>query len=263
VSEQLLSDSGSIVRRAFVFVAFLFFFTFAQNVSAQGRTVAEQYLFAALNQERAAAGLPPLAWNPQMAIAAREHAIRMARTGGISHQFSGEPDLTQRTSTAGAKFSTVAENVGVGESSITLHSAWMNSPGHRANILDPVVTSVGISAVMYRGRLWAVQDFSRDVETLSLAEQEAKVSALVAQRAGVMSISPTSEARETCLREKGYAGDRKPSFVMRYSGSNLALLPEQLTAKLDSGRYTHAEVGACIPRSSTFAGYSIAVLLYP
>lgn len=257
-----MSDPGSIVRRAFVFAAFLFFVTCGQNVSAQGRTVAEQYLFAALNHERAAAGLPALTWNPQMAIAAREHAIRMARTGGISHQFSGEPDLKQRTSTAGAKFSTVAENVGVGESSITLHSAWMHSPGHRANILDPVVTSVGISAVVYRGRLWAVQDFSRDVEALSLATQEARVSALVAQRSGI-TITPTSEARQTCLREKGYAGDRQPSFVMRYSGSNLASLPEQLTAKLNSGHYTHAEVGACTPGSSAFAGYSIAVLLYP
>lgn len=256
-----MSDPGSIVRRAFVFVAFVLSFVCARSVWAQGRTVAEQYLFAALNQERAAAGLPALAWNPQMAIAAREHAIRMARTGGISHQFSGEPDLTQRTSTAGAKFSTVAENVGVGESSITLHSAWMHSPRHRANILDPVITSVGISAVMYRGRLWAVQDFSRDVETLSLAAQEARVSALVAQRSGI-AIMPTAEARETCLREKGYAGDRKPSFVMRYSGSSLASLPEQLTAKLASGQYTHAEVGACAPGSSAFAGYSIAVLLY-
>ncbi|ADV82020.1 SCP-like extracellular [Terriglobus saanensis SP1PR4] len=244
-------------------VVFAFCVVGAQVVLAQGRTVAEQYLFAALNQERAAVGLPALTWNPQMAVAAREHAIRMARMGGISHQFAGEPDLTQRTSTAGAKFSTVAENVAVGESPLTIHNAWMHSPGHRANILDAVVTSVGISAILYQGRLWAVQDFSRDVATLSLAAQEEKVRALVAQSSRMTSITPTPEARDTCAREKGYAGDRQPSFVMRYSGSSLALLPEQLTAKLASGQYTHAEVGACVPEGSAFAGYSIAVLLYP
>jgi hypothetical protein len=225
--------------------------------------VAEQYLFAATNQERAAIGLPALTWNPQLAIAAHEHVIRMARTGGISHQFSGEPDLTERTSAAGARFSTVAENVAVGESSVTVHNAWMHSPGHRANILDSVVTSVGISAVLYDGRLWAVQDFSRDVASLSLTEQEEKVSALLAQASHVVSITPTAEARDTCSRAKGFAGDRQPSFVMRFTSSSLARLPEQLTSKLASGQFAQAEVGACRPGNGPFASYSIAILLYP
>jgi len=64
--------------------------------------------------------------------------------------------------------------------------------------------------------------------------------------------------------DSGYAGSRKPWFVMRFTSGDLSHLPQILTDKLATGRYRQAAVGAC-PATGTqnFSAYNIAVLLYP
>jgi hypothetical protein len=64
--------------------------------------------------------------------------------------------------------------------------------------------------------------------------------------------------------DSGYAGSRRPTFIMRYTAIDLNQLPSELERRLESGRYGSVEVGAC-PAQEThnFAAYSIAVLLYP
>lgn len=226
-------------------------------------TIAERYLFEAANQERRAAGLAPLAWNPALVNAARPHAMEMAQRSAISHQFNDEGDISTRAAAAAVRFSEVAENVGVAPSPAEMHQAWMESPGHRANILDPHLTSLGVSVVFRDGSLWAVQDFARDVAQVSYSDQERQVSRLLEMSSGLRNISVTEAARQSCQMETGYAGSRRPWFVMRYTSSDLARLPEQLTTRLKTGKYHEAIVGACEGKSSKFSSYNIAVLLYP
>ncbi len=85
----------------------------------------------------------------------------MAREGSISHQFSGEASLPARVTKAGARFSTLEENVDSAETASLVHERFMHSPLHRANILDPDVNSAGIGVVKQRGELFVVEDFSR------------------------------------------------------------------------------------------------------
>ncbi len=66
--------------------------------------VAEQYLLNAANQERAARGLQQLRNDPVLARAARFHALQMAQHAGISHQFPGEPELSERGSACRSPF---------------------------------------------------------------------------------------------------------------------------------------------------------------
>src|SRR5271163_47767 len=103
---------------------------------------AEQALFDSTNRERASRGIPSLRWDDTLASAAQAHAARMASESAIAPQFPGEPPLLQRTSQAGAHFSTVAENVALGPDAETIHGAWMHSEGHRANILDAQLTAI-------------------------------------------------------------------------------------------------------------------------
>jgi hypothetical protein len=224
-------------------------------------TVAEQYLFQSINQERAMAGLPALEWSSPLTGAAQYHARLMRAQGDISHQFNGEADLTQRAASAGARFSRVAENVATSGSILQMHTALMNSPHHRENILDPKVNSVGIAVVASGRQLWGVEDFARDVQSLSFEEQERQVGELLVAT-GLNNVSATQEARDTCRSSTGYVGDR-PVFVMRYTASDLNRLPQQLTAKLAQGGVSQAAVGAC-PSSGTggFSGFNIAVVLY-
>ena len=108
---------------------------------------AERALFDALNRERIAQGLPALQWDEALASAAREHAMRMAQRNTLSHQLPGEPAVQDRATRAGARFSLIAENIAVAPTPATIHSAWMQSPHHRENILDPELNVVGIAVI--------------------------------------------------------------------------------------------------------------------
>ena len=231
--------------------------------AAHAQNVAEQYLLAAANQDRAAHGLQPVRLETHLIQAALTHNYEMVRHHGISHQFAGEPDLAARAGAAGAHFSMVSENVAEAPNSAMIHDLWMNSAGHRANLLDPNVDSVGISVIHDNGEYFAVEDFARTVANLSLSQQEAEVASLLT-KAGVSPATGVAEARETCRMDEGYAGSRKPWFVMRYTSANIHQLPDELTTRLASGKYREAAVGACVAGHQTpFTGYSVAVLLYP
>jgi Cysteine-rich secretory protein family len=228
-----------------------------------GPTVAEQYLLSAANSERVQRGLRPLRWDRALYEAASYHAQQMAERESISHQYEGEPELSARGEEAGARFSVIAENVAEAPSAILIQEAWMNSPRHRENLLDPRVDSIGIRVVDRDGRLYAVEDFDRSVKQLSLEQQEYAVGHLLQTVADVQILPGSRDARNTCAMDSGYAGDRRPWFIMRYTASDLTRMPELLQQKLASGKYREAEVGACSAGNAhNFSVYSIAVMLY-
>src|SRR6266849_5772338 len=126
--------------------AFLFFFSTSAYAQLQ-RNDSERQLFDALNHERTTQGLSALQWDVALFKAARLHALRMANLNMLEHQLPSESNLETRLAEAGARFSIIAENIAVGSTPPIIHAGWMNSPGHRRNILDPRLTSVGIAAV--------------------------------------------------------------------------------------------------------------------
>jgi len=131
--------------------------------SAYGQTAtlrAEQELFASVNQARRAQGLSPLRWDESLAAAARRHAEAMAEHGSAQHGFEGEPSLSARVKQAGAHFSWLSENVTQGPSPQFIHTQFMKSPPHRANILDRDMDSIGVGVVEQGGQLFAVEDLS-------------------------------------------------------------------------------------------------------
>jgi len=226
-------------------------------------TVAEQYLLAAANEDRTNRGLQPLRFDPVLAEASEVHAQEMAAHAEISHQFDGEPALAARGANAGAHFSLITENVAEAPTSVIIHNLWMHSPGHRANLLDPNVDSIGIAIVTRNHQLYAVEDFASTVQSLSLTQQERTVAGIIAQT-GMHIAETTVEARETCTMSTGYAGSRQPWYIMRYTAGSLNEIPSQLKNKLASGKYHQAVIGACsVTRNSPFTAYNIAVLLYP
>src|SRR5664280_662175 len=106
-------------------------------------SVAEENAFVSLiNADRAAAGARPLAAMGDLTTAARGWSAQMAPTGTIWHS------TTWSTQFSG--YSAAAQNVGEGPEDVQgLHTAFMNSPEHRVNILNPVYSEVGIGVSMY------------------------------------------------------------------------------------------------------------------
>jgi hypothetical protein len=226
-----------------------------------GVNPAEQYLQMAADRERAVLGLPPLRRDPALAAAARRHALLMLEHGSISHQFAGEPELAARGSAAGARFSFISENVAVSSSTVRIHDAWMHSEGHRRNLLDTNVDEVGISVVAHGSRLYAVEDFERSVDSLPLKEQESKVGAIVAAT-GISVGGTDGHSRRSCAGATEPMEGSRPSFVMRYTTSDLNHIPDELQTQLSTGKYAIAVVAACSTDTGNFSMYSIAVLLY-
>ena len=119
----------------------------------------ERVVFDRVNADRAAAGLPTLRYNLQLAALAQDHTTYMLTTGDFSHR-----DLAATIrEPAFAGYEWLGENILVGPGDMTgggMEDAWMQSPDHRANILSPNFDSIGIDIEWgLDGRVWATQNF--------------------------------------------------------------------------------------------------------
>ncbi len=158
------------------------------------------------NQSRAQAGAGPLKWDSALAKAVRQHCLRMATEGQISHQFAGEPDPGERAAQAGARFSLIEENVALAPTAAAIYEGWMSSPHHRANLLNPQVDSVGVAVVAGRDGLYAVADYELAVPVLTQTQIEAQVAGLLR---GVITIQPDPAlARAACAEDRRGANPR-------------------------------------------------------
>jgi uncharacterized protein YkwD len=221
---------------------------------------AEQMLYDAVNRERASLGLQQLQWDIALANAARLHTSLLAANDALSHRFSGEADLQTRLRTAGANFRLVAENVAQAPNVESLHIAWMNSPPHRANILDPQVNSIGIAIERRGEQLYATQDFSASVLQMNREEQEQQVARLL-QANGLSIIANPEEARKSCDQNRTFY-TTQPVSISRFETSDLSRLPNDLARIAASGRFRRATVGACeVPTVTPFARFRLTVVL--
>ena len=247
----------------------------AGSVCAQApRGGAEQILFDAANRDREARRLRPLRWDNSLANGARQHAQRMAQQNTLSHQLPGEEDFKARALRAGARFTSLAENIAEGPDAPGIHMQWMNSPPHRENLLDPKLDSIGIAVADRGGEMFAVEDFSLAVPDLSLEEQELQVAAvLIDKNLNVMNDvrgkgatearTMINEARNACAQTGKLVGTRGNTFLVRYTTADLSHLPDSLAQQLRKNEFHSAAVGACRSFSkSDFSNYRLAVLLY-
>jgi len=113
-----------------------------------GNATYENQVVGLINQERTNRGLPALGQNSSLQQAARRHSEDIACNDIFSHTGSDGSTLSSRLLEAGYSYSWAAENIAASSSSSFSASAvvsmWMNSPGHKANILSENVTQVGV-----------------------------------------------------------------------------------------------------------------------
>jgi uncharacterized protein YkwD len=97
------------------------------------------------NRARARAGLPPLAVDPRLTAAARAHSADMVARAFYAHTAPDGSRPGDRAAAAGSTLRAIGENIACGQRSpADVVEGWMNSPGHRANILKPDFTHIGI-----------------------------------------------------------------------------------------------------------------------
>lgn len=103
------------------------------------------------NSARAEEGLPGLVENDLLNLAAKTKAEDMAFREYFAHTSPDGAEPWDFIRTAGYQYRAAGENLAVNfDDSYALHTAWMNSPGHRENIVRPEFTEIGIGTA--RGR---------------------------------------------------------------------------------------------------------------
>ncbi|GAP96160.1 CAP domain-containing protein [Leptolyngbya sp. NIES-2104] len=97
------------------------------------------------NQQRVQQGLLPLTLNLTLNDVAEKHSVDMAVRSYFSHQGLDGSLPWDRMKSGGYNYSRAAENIAFGyPSAQEVVTAWMNSPGHRQNILDPNLREIGV-----------------------------------------------------------------------------------------------------------------------
>jgi len=225
------------------------------------RNNSERELLDLLNHERVANNLPELRWDDALFKAARQHALRMVDINLFAHQLPGEPSLEERVTAVGARFSYIAENIAVGKDSRAIHSAWMDSPGHRANILSNRASAVGIAVVRGTGGLFAVEDFSQSVTDMSLEQQEKQVASLLTAK-GLRVTGSADDARKACDGKAEMKGMGSLSIV-RFDTTDLSAIAPELESKIRKEPYGNVTVGACrTSEAPGFARYRIVLVFF-
>lgn len=108
----------------------------------------EQDIARLTNEQRAANGLLPLIFDNNIAAVARAHSQDMATRGFFDHNNPDGLDPFQRMRAGGISFSTGGENIAGGPTADIMMANWMNSAGHRANILRTNFGKIGVGVAV-------------------------------------------------------------------------------------------------------------------
>lgn len=126
----------------------------------------EQSIYKQVNEQRVKAGLEPLSYNSTMQTYARNKSEDMAKNNYFNHRDKQGKLVADDLKADGVSYSAWGENIayigGMTDPTALANkfmTNWMNSPGHRANILSPNFKSMGVGVYQSGNRVYATQEF--------------------------------------------------------------------------------------------------------
>ncbi|HEY3614050.1 MAG TPA: CAP domain-containing protein [Gaiellales bacterium] len=158
------------MRRRNLAACLLVAFTALGSASAQAAqplhqlSPAERSLLAAINSARAGAGVAPLRSSGALTSAAAWQSDVLAHAGILDHTSPDGSTLTDRLTRVRWHGSAAGEDLAIASSPAVAVAMWMQSPGHRENLLRPTFRSIGVGLArgVWNGRsaLYVTADFA-------------------------------------------------------------------------------------------------------
>ena len=227
---------------------------------------AERALLNLANRVRAQAGASALNLDAGLCAAARAHARAMLAAHELSHQFSGEPSLPQRLAAAThTRFDQEGENVALDFDAEDGHQHLMESPPHRANLLNPEYNVIGLGVIRSGDSLYIVQDFGHALPNYSAAELKDRIAATVTQarrqaKQPALARHDLSTADDAaCSMAQADKLGTSPIHqiaqrysVLTYTTLHPAVLPASAGPALSSRNLRSFSVGACYARTEIY-----------
>lgn len=130
--------------------------------AAHALSTQESQFVSLINKERTSRGIKSLTVKSDLVSVARRHSERMAAKGSIWHNNNLPNEVS-------GNWTALGENVGMGPTVDSLHKAFMNSPGHRANILDREYNQIGVGVVVKDGTIYVTEVFAARASTTTTA----------------------------------------------------------------------------------------------
>jgi uncharacterized protein YkwD len=241
----------------------------------------EQDLFKLVNIERQKLDLAPVRFSPPLSFHARKHSQNMALRGDISHLSTSGETYSERLVEGGFYFIKNGENVAYSQTFIPefIHQSFMDSPGHRANVLDPDFDELGIGVVFKEDNgYYVTQDFIRALAPKGRIEAEVEVEENINRMRRVYSLPPISFLAEANRFAQQYsinkAEDRSPPPIPSHFGEthlfytrtpSFEYLYSKYKDKLSDKNYETAGLGIDFSRNEKSPGgaYFITLLLFP
>jgi uncharacterized protein YkwD len=239
---------------------------------------AERELFDLANRARAQSELAPFHFDEGLTRAAREHAIVMATRGELSHQFPGEPELSQRLAANCSLYLVeAAENVASADSADQAHDGLMHSVHHRENLLHPSYNVAGFGVVRRGGTLYVVQDFGDSVPQVSTHETETAIAEVVDRQrkgtrlTGLEHLDASAARKEACamagqdsLKIAASPQTLQGTHIVRYTSTQPVSLPSTAIQSIEDEKVKRFAVGSCFARSKSYPNgiYWVVLVFY-
>ena len=253
-----------------------FLCVFLASASAQvGISVDELKLFQLLNQERAKAGLPKFQWDYHLAEAARAHAQLLAERRALSHQFPGEPVLGERIGATGARFNAAAENVAEAPTVEELHSGLMNSPPHRANILNGKYNAVGLAIVSRNDQFYVAQNFAHVLPSYSEPQFRDALLAAFNKIRLASNLPPIPATPDAHLKDEACAGNSDAKKLIAslpgvtdlvvFTSSTPEKLPDNMKRAASDAMLRRMNIGVCFRpgKDQGYGSFFVVAAFYP
>lgn len=244
-------------------------------------TTIELDLFNLVNIEREELGLAPVRFSPPLSFLARKHSQDMALREDISHLSTSGETYSERLVEGGFYFIKNGENVAYSQTFIPefIHKGFMDSPGHRANVLDPDFDELGIGVVFKKDKgYYVTQDFVRALAPKERIEAEAEIEENINKIRRVYSLPPISFLAEAnryaqkCSINKA-KGKPLPSYPSHFGETHTVYIRSasfeyvysKYKDKLLDKNYETGGLGIEFSRNEESPGgtYYITLLLFP
>ncbi|MDR3570758.1 MAG: CAP domain-containing protein [Candidatus Pacebacteria bacterium] len=235
------------------------------NRSPQVAAVVVSTLIDLANSDRIQNDLPPLTASPELQAAAQMKANDMVAKGYFAHESPDGYDPWYWFTQAGYNFVYAGENLAVYFSDSTaVNTAWMNSPEHRANILNIHFTQIGIATAegMYKGQqtTFVVQEFG----TPTTAANTATEAPVVAQGSATVSATTTQSASSATLRSPKVDGAtiHKQNLKVITQDANFIAV-ENLNSNVASTVVANVALADMTPAPNTISLFFLSLITSP
>src|SRR5437016_10336066 len=258
-----------------LFLLFLILVLGTVALAQSGPSPVQSKLLDLVNHERETHSLPKFQWDDHLAQSAAAHAQLVTQREELSHQFPGEAPLGERIGATGLRFNAAGENLAYAPTVEEVHKGLMNSPPHRANILDSKYNAIGFAMVPHDGELYVVQNFARILPMYSEEQFRDAVVAAFNQERRAAKLGKLEVQSDPHLRKAACGPNPIPEIIGRsnpgasdvvvFTASAPEKLPAQMKKAATDRELRRMNIGVCFRpgKEHGYASFSVVAAFFP